>query len=72
MTTVLVIDDDEDIGFQGNTGGTTGLPKLTRSTFAILGRGSAAFADLLAVAEAVGITVGSHTWPSGRATRKSK
>jgi acyl-CoA synthetase (AMP-forming)/AMP-acid ligase II len=45
----VAINDDVDIGFQGNTGGTTGLPKLTQSTFAILGRGAGAFVDLLAV-----------------------
>ena len=62
----VTIDDDEDIGFQGNTGGTTGLPKLTRSTFAILGRGSAAFADLLAVrGEARNLAVAPITHAGG-------
>jgi len=62
----VTIDDDEDIGFQGNTGGTTGLPKLTRSTFAILGRGSAAFAELLAVrGEARNLAVAPITHAGG-------
>ena len=62
----VLIHDDADIGFQGNTGGTTGLPKLTQSTFAILSRGAAAFVKLLAVqGEARNLAVAPITHAGG-------
>ena len=62
----VTIDDDLDIGFQGNTGGTTGLPKLTQSTFSILGRGARAFVELLAVeGEARNLAVAPITHAGG-------
>ena len=45
----IEIDQLEDIGFQGNTGGTTGLPKLTQSGHVLLSKGAQAFIELTPV-----------------------
>jgi acyl-CoA synthetase (AMP-forming)/AMP-acid ligase II len=43
------IDLENDIGWQGNTGGTTGLPKLTQSPHSFLAINAKAFVDLMPV-----------------------
>ncbi len=43
------IDEVNDIGFQGNTGGTTGLPKLTQSGHVFLAKGAYLLSKLLHV-----------------------
>lgn len=47
------IDQQQDIGYQGNTGGTTGLPKLTQSGHIFLVKNASALAELMPVEEGV-------------------
>ncbi len=45
----VAINEREEIGLQGNTGGTTGLPKLTQNPYFLLTKNAQVFAEIMPV-----------------------